>query len=160
MLWFEPASIVRIAPQGASILVINRRELLVGSASALVVGGLGTARRASAQMFSVSREFSRALFLARLNDGFFLWDASTWTVVDLELVSLDDVDGSRELEQFSLLFRDGSGSELDGGTYLLANAETGFFQIHLEPAGLDDRGASYYSADFSLLLRRGVAPRG
>lgn len=103
-------------------------------------------------MFSVSRQFSRALFLARLNEGFLLWDASTWQVVDLELVSLDDVVGSPELEQFSLLFRDARGADLDGGTYLLANAETGFLQIYLDPAGFDDRGASYYSADFSLLL--------
>jgi hypothetical protein len=124
--------------------MLHRRDFLKTTSLALVAGALGPFVIGSASGTPMDGP-SRATFAALLH---------TWFHNDLggpvELVALKRGAPSRQVDQFTLVFRDATGSPLPEGIYPLT-AETGErFEMFLQPAG-DDASSQYYTAAFNLL---------
>jgi hypothetical protein len=128
------------------VALISRRELLVGSAGALLAGGF-LPRLASAGL--VDEGFRREGFAALLGQRFYLSMSGT-TIQVATLVEVSEPLGAPGLEQFSIFFRLPLTRAPREGLHHIWNSNTGWFALYLNPVGTDGVG-HYQQAVFSLL---------
>ena len=126
--------------------MINRRELLVGSATAAAGASLGPAA-----LVAAGEALDRAAFEPLLGTRVTVYDSGTWTVHYQDLVEVIDGPYDPAVEQFVLLLRDRHGVEHAEGTYWLWFAWIGLHPLHIAPAGRDAEGRCYHVASFALL---------
>ena len=92
--------------------------------------------------------YSKETFRNLLNSIFQLHTTSG--IVEVALVSVEDLPGPKGGECFALLFRGGSRAEQQD-TYTLVHGSLGTFQLLLVPAGADQNGAQSYLATLNRL---------
>ena len=92
--------------------------------------------------------YSKATFKNLLNSIFQLHTTSG--IVEVALISVEDLPSSKGGECFSLLFRGGSRAQKQD-TYTLVHGALGTFQLLLVPAGADQNGAQSYLATLNRL---------
>lgn len=92
--------------------------------------------------------YSRATFRSLLNSIFQLH--TTTGIVEVALVSVEDLPAPKGGECFALLFRGGSRPQPQE-TYTLVHASLGTFQLLLVPGGTDQNGAQSYLATLNRL---------
>jgi hypothetical protein len=93
-------------------------------------------------------DFSKETFRNLLNSIFQLH--TTAGIVEVALVSVEDMPAPKGGECFSLLFRGGSRAQQQD-TYTLVHGSLGTFQLLLVPAGADQNGAQSYLATLNRL---------
>jgi len=92
--------------------------------------------------------YTKSSFKSYLNSIFQL--QTVYGVVEVTLLEVNDVRGSRGGESFSLLFRGGS-RQLKQNTYRVEHPSLGTFALFLVPTGSDRNGAQGYLATINRL---------
>ncbi|HYX30192.1 MAG TPA: hypothetical protein VE863_16740 [Pyrinomonadaceae bacterium] len=98
--------------------------------------------------------YSKATFVSYLNSIFQLHTVAG--IVEVTLVSVDDMPAPKGGECFTLLFRGGSQAQKQD-TYTLVHPSLGTFQLMLVPAGSDQNGAQAYVATLNRLSQADFA---
>ena len=92
--------------------------------------------------------YSKATFITYLNSIFQLHTVTG--IVEVTLVSVDDMPAPKGGECFMLTFRGGSGPQRQD-TYTLVHSSLGTFQLFLVPGAADQNGAQSYLATINRL---------
>lgn len=105
--------------------------------------------------------YSKSSFRSYLNSIFQL--QAEYGMVEVSLLEVNDLPGSRGGESFSLLFRGGS-RQIRQNTYRMTHPSLGTFALFLVPTGPDRNGAQGYLATFNRIsygeALNHPAPRG
>ena len=98
--------------------------------------------------------YSKATFVSYLNSVFQLHTVDG--IVEVTLLSVDDMPAAKGGECFTLLFRGGSRAQ-NQDTYTLVHPALGTFQLMLVPTGSDQNGAQGYLATLNRLSQADFA---
>ncbi len=104
----------------------------------------------------MSKELSQAAFNTHSNTKFRILDKESPTVIEAQLVEVEERASSEKIQQFSLLFKGPNEPLLPQKIYSIEHGSMGDFELFIVPVAADETSASY-EAVFSLL--GGDAPR-
>ena len=138
-------------------MTITRGELLrsvaVGAGSALtgaVAFGSATNDEAAGNEGASGRDLdqmtdqlSKDTFSKHIGSKFRIFDKTSPTVIEAELVEVNAQGTAVEFEQFSLLLVGPSEPRLNQQTFGIEHKEMGSFDLFLVPVAADEEGASY-----------------
>ena len=112
--------------------------------------GSGPANREGSE--SLSEKLTKAAFSEHVNTKFRILDKETPTVIEAQLVDVEERGSSKEIQQFSLLFKGPKEPLLPQKTYSIEHESMGDFDLFIVPIAADETSASY-EAVFSRQLR-------
>ena len=101
----------------------------------------------------VLEDMDKEVFAKYLHTRFRICDKLSPTVIEAELVQVDEGGSSNEVEHFSLLFTGPAEPRLGQQTYGIEHPEMGSFDLFLVPVGADENRTSY-EAVFNRLHRK------
>ncbi|MCZ6619093.1 MAG: twin-arginine translocation signal domain-containing protein [Gammaproteobacteria bacterium] len=133
------------------MLVRSRRRFMGACAAGLAALGLTPVRVSAADPIG-----SRA-FAAMVGDYFYLASYSNREQGKVKLFSVEEIGVARELDQFHLRFkRSRRGARLSEGLFAVTNwGGHPYFDIHLQPFGVDRNNREMYIASFAQ-IRQGL----
>ena len=137
-----------------SMFWLRRRGFMKQSTAALVVAAAGPAMLfAGTDASAADDTFSQNYFAGNVGNWFQVDAGSPWTA--LELIEVEGMEVSPEVDQFSVMFRGSPNTDIAEGLYVVVPPSGASFELHIQPVGSDETG-DLYSASFCLM--RPVVP--